>query len=556
MSSQRIFELVNILHHMVSKNSLPFGGIQVILVGDFLQLKPIRTLLDKGSPIFDSKLFHEAFPHRVELKEVKRQRESEIRLKKALEQVRSGECSDETEAYFTSLDRECEGYGANKVVYLYFKKLLVEIHNMNVLSSLPGKLIVFESVDTGCTQVLESTVSKVLTLKPNCNVMLLYNINSQLRNGSQGKFIDLDKSEDTEQLRVHFPKVGTVTIDRRTWYKYNRNGCIQASRTQFPLTPCYATTVHKAQSLTMNAIIVHCSWEFMSGQTYVALSSVREESALQVIGFQRRSLLPVPTELLSLADDQCNPDPTLLCCRNIHLGDSFFQCSEEDESDEQGVQHTNNIIHDETTAKNFFETNSGVPINLEDVLSNLCDCEKKFSAPPTDFSIKDFLQKIVNGTHDDPFSNSIKSAATYGVDNLEAFELLSKILWCRINDLFQDHLSENGEEVHMANRDFTTATAKLHQLFSTQEYRSDLISTFGAPCWSELNDGQRTLGFELVFFLYKLFVVELGNLIRQREENEPLRFKVEQMGPDGRGKIHYVGGWAIRKSLEKSRRYR
>ena len=76
---------------MVSKNSLPFGGVQVILVGDFFQLKPIRTLLDKGSLIFSSKLFDEVFPHRIELKEVKRQRESEIRLKKAFDQVRSGE---------------------------------------------------------------------------------------------------------------------------------------------------------------------------------------------------------------------------------------------------------------------------------------------------------------------------------------------------------------------------------------------------------------------------------------------------------------------------------
>lgn len=106
-----------------------------------------------------------------------------------------------------------------------------------------------------------------------------------------------------------------------------------------------------------------------------------------------------------------------------------------------------------------------------------------------------------------PFSTSIKSTAKYRIDNLEAFELLSKILWCRINVLFQDYLPENGE-VHMTNRDFTNATAKLHQLFSTQEYRSDLISSFGASSWSGLNDGQQTLGCELVFFLYKMFVDE------------------------------------------------
>ena len=348
MCSQRIFELVNILHHMVSKNSLPFGGVQVILVGNFFQLKPIRTLLDKGTLIIFSKLFNEVFPHRIELKEVKRQCESEIRLKKALDEVRSGECNDETEAYFTLLNRQCESYGTDELVHLFFKKLPVEIHNMNVLSSLgkliwPGKLIVFESVDTGHAQLL-----KVKTLKPNCNVMLLYNINSQPRNGSLGKFIDVDNSENTERLLVHFLKVGTVAINRRTWYKYDRNGCIQASRTQFPLAPCYATTIHKAQSLTMDAIVVHCSQEFVSRQRYVALSRVREDCALQVIGFKRKFLLPVPTELLSLANDQCNPNPTLHCCRNIHLDDSFFQCPEECESEEQDEQQTNTAHHENT----------------------------------------------------------------------------------------------------------------------------------------------------------------------------------------------------------------
>ena len=64
MSSERIFELVNVLHHMIAKNDFPFGGIQVLLVGDFLQLKPIHTLLDRGHPVFHSKLFNEVFSHR------------------------------------------------------------------------------------------------------------------------------------------------------------------------------------------------------------------------------------------------------------------------------------------------------------------------------------------------------------------------------------------------------------------------------------------------------------------------------------------------------------
>jgi hypothetical protein len=107
----------------------------------------------------------------------------------------------------------------------------------------------------------------------------------------------------------------------------------------------------------------------------------------------------------------------------------------------------------------------------------------------------------------------------------------------------------------MTNRDFTATTTKLHELFLTQEYRSDLITSFGVSCWSDINDGQRTLGFELVFSLFKLFADELGNLVRTREEDEALPFKVDEMGADGWGKVRYVGGWAVRKSLEKSRRY-
>ena len=54
------------------------------------------------------------------------------------------------------------------------------------------------------------------------------------------------------------------------------------------------------------------------------------------------------------------------------------------------------------------------------------------------------------------------------------------------------YLSENETEIHMTNRDFTYTTAKLHELFLTQDYRNDLISTFGVSRWSDIDGGQRT----------------------------------------------------------------
>lgn len=81
MSSRRIFELVNALHDNLLENTYAFGGIQVILVGDFRQLKPVKSLVDKGEPVYESQLFDAVFPHRIELKKILRQDDSECELR-------------------------------------------------------------------------------------------------------------------------------------------------------------------------------------------------------------------------------------------------------------------------------------------------------------------------------------------------------------------------------------------------------------------------------------------------------------------------------------------
>lgn len=98
-----------------------------------------------------------------------------------------------------------------------------------------------------------------------------------------GEFVGVDKNG--EGLLVNFPKVGFVIIQRRVWYKYDAAGKVKASRTQFPLTLYYAMTTHKAQGLTMNRIVVHCSPEFIPDQTYVSVSRVRQEDHITVVGF-------------------------------------------------------------------------------------------------------------------------------------------------------------------------------------------------------------------------------------------------------------------------------
>ena len=231
MSSQRIFHIVNAIHHIVSNNDLPFGGIQVILVGDFWQLKPVPSPLDPRKSIVSSQLLDKVFPHRFELHKVLRQGDGEDKLKDALDFLREGQCNEEVQKYLQSLVRDLDSSDTlPEKIHVYFKKLQVEIHNLDVLAKLPGELTIFKSKDTGNARHLEKTISKVLAVKPGCKVILLYNINDHLKNGYMGEYVGIDEA-DEERLLVNFPKVGNVAVARRTWYKFDTNGRIQGSRT-------------------------------------------------------------------------------------------------------------------------------------------------------------------------------------------------------------------------------------------------------------------------------------------------------------------------------------
>ena len=94
-----IFNLVNLLQHFALKNYHPFGGIQMALVGDFWQLKPIPGPFDIGQLIYSLELFKRVFQHRFELTTIVRQSEKESKITAALDQIRMGQCDNATEEY-------------------------------------------------------------------------------------------------------------------------------------------------------------------------------------------------------------------------------------------------------------------------------------------------------------------------------------------------------------------------------------------------------------------------------------------------------------------------
>ena len=116
------------------------------------------------------------------------------------------------------------GRHTNTTRYLFYEAC----HNSaQVLVNLPGQEFKFPSNDTGATNLLRGTAAEVLMLKAGCKVLMLFNINHNLKNGTFGTFIEA--SQDNSGCLVHFPKVGVVTLPYKTWYKCNPAGVVQAT---------------------------------------------------------------------------------------------------------------------------------------------------------------------------------------------------------------------------------------------------------------------------------------------------------------------------------------
>jgi hypothetical protein len=196
------------------------------------------------------------------------------------------------------------------------------------------------------------------------------------------------------------------------------------------------------------------------------------------------------------------------------------------------------------------QSESSCPIDeavseLEDTLLCLLP-PSHIAAPTSTFSIESFLTSSITDL-DDSFSRSLNSAIRYAIDHIQAFQLLANILWVRIAILLKKHTS-------ITNKEFTSATSRVHKMLSSDEYRSDMLTAFQLREWADIDDGKRSLGVQLTFHMYQLFVTEVERAMKH-EVAQPPEFNVREMEANGLGKLRYVGGWAIHKSLASSQRY-
>ena len=288
MLSSITFEKVDKLLRIVRDKKEPFGGIQLILFGDFFQLPPV----DCSIFCFESDVWQEANIKTVILKETFRQRDENFL--KLLEHIRYGTINKDDVLMLKSRFA-IQDSGVIKPTILATHNITVEHINNTKLNDLSTQSFTYEASFSGKDDKIEMLkknciAKEILTLKVGSQVMMLKNTYQKdgIINGSNGTVIGFS-------IKKHYPIVlfdnGTeLTITPDCWEisSYNHDSGeleILATMTQIPLALSWAITIHKSQGMTLDKAECDLKNVFTDGQVYVALSRVRTLDGLFIKSF-------------------------------------------------------------------------------------------------------------------------------------------------------------------------------------------------------------------------------------------------------------------------------
>ncbi len=300
MLSAATLEMADAVCREVRRDERPFGGLVVILVGDFFQLPPVSR---GEEPMFAyaSSLWRGLNTIVCYLTEQHRQDDADFL--DVLSAVRRGQVG---QGHRDALAERSVGFSAlpADAPKLFSHNADVDRINAEEHAKLPGKVRVFRMGSKGKDSLVEGLKRgclspEVLELKEGAAVMFT-------KNSPQGKFVNgtlgVVQDFDTEGLPVVKTKNGMIVHAEPMEWQVEEQGKVKANVTQVPLRLAYAMTVHKSQGMSMDAAIIDLSKAFEYGQGYVALSRVRSLGGLHLLGLNERSLEVHPEVLLKDRD--------------------------------------------------------------------------------------------------------------------------------------------------------------------------------------------------------------------------------------------------------------
>ena len=286
----RIIDFIDFVCRKVRKDDRPFGGIQVLAVGDFLQLPPVAKT-GRYDWAFSSQAWRDLEFSCVSLKTVHRQDEPEFVM--ILNQFREGKVTKEGASI---LKKRVACFPASKILRLFTHNTQVDKWNSYQLGAIDRAEMTFDAEGEGPPSEVEWLQKNLvtpthLTIKVGARVMVTANLpdpNKQdallAANGDLGTVQgwggkwDLD----TASILVKLDSGTEIYITPHEWeFDPTTDGTTGVFR-QFPLRLAWACTIHKSQGLTLDEALIDIRAAREPGQAYVALSRVRSLAGLHL----------------------------------------------------------------------------------------------------------------------------------------------------------------------------------------------------------------------------------------------------------------------------------
>ena len=290
MLHKKQFDLVNEVLRFFRETEDAFGGIQLVLCGDFFQLPPIGNSaeINKDKFCFMSQAWLDAKLTICYLTE--QFRHTDTKLNGILNEIRTASVSENSIALLQSSIGEIE---SEEPTRLYTHNLDVDRINSQHMTEIKGRKKVFKAKIKGNLKLAESIKRSImapesLELKKDAKVMFVKNnYEKGYLNGSLG----MVKNFNDDGLPVIRLNNGAyIVAEPEDWRIEDETGKLLVSYKQVPLRLAWAITVHKSQGMTLDSAIMDLSNTFEKGQGYVALSRIKGLEGLQLKGFNATTL--------------------------------------------------------------------------------------------------------------------------------------------------------------------------------------------------------------------------------------------------------------------------